>query len=71
MKQKETEHNCDTDFLGKIINGYQCHFASNKGKGRYEFSRKEGDKWALITATKDDLLNGNIEFMTQHGLSRK
>jgi hypothetical protein len=64
-------HNCDTQMLGKIVNGYQCYFASKRGKGRYEFSKKEGDKWSRITLRTEDLSNGNLEIMTQHGLTQK
>ena len=69
---KETENICDKDWLGKSINGYQCYFASKKGKGRYEFSKKEDNgKFSLITLWNEDLKNGNAEFMTINGLSRR
>jgi len=40
-------------------------------KGKHIFSKKESKGYATIKATEEDLTNGNIEFMTEHGLSHE
>lgn len=56
------------NILGKVINGYKCFYA-NTEKGLYEFSKPHGNGFYHIKCKEKHLHNGDIEFMTQHGLS--
>jgi hypothetical protein len=38
-------------------------------KGKHLFQKKEGKGYSVIEALESDLTNGNIEFMTEHGLT--
>ncbi len=49
-----------------IVNGFELYY---KHKGIAYFMKKENGKYAKIRCTFEQLENGDIEFMTEHGLT--
>lgn len=52
--------------VGRIINGYQwfCYH-----KGIYAFQKKTVNRYLIVECDENQLINGDIEYMTQHGLT--
>jgi hypothetical protein len=48
------------------VNGYSLYL---KSKGLNHFQKKEDKGWAEIVCTDEQLKNGDIGFMTEHGLT--
>ena len=53
-------------YLGKEVNGYKCFYFS---KGIAHFKKQDGKGYWVIKCTEAQLHNGDIEFMTEHGLT--
>jgi hypothetical protein len=51
----------------KTVNGY-THFHSEKGIHSYT-KHEEGKGFILVECTDDQLHNGDIEFLTTHGMT--
>ncbi len=52
--------------IGCIINGYQwfCYH-----KGIYAFQKKAANGYLIVECDENQLINGDIEYMTQHDLT--
>jgi len=57
-----------SNYSGLTINGFVWFFHE---KGVHSFQKKidDGHKWEWIQCTEEQMHNGDIELMTQHGLT--
>lgn len=53
-------------YIGMEINGYRW-FSHNKGVHSFQRRTTDGYRWELVQCTEEQLHNGDIEFMTEHG----
>ncbi len=59
--------NFDKNQYSKMeFNGYKWAFHS---KGIHTFTKKEGAVWTVIECSEEQLYNGDIQFLTEHGLT--
>ena len=69
MKKINLFERFDTEkYAGMEFNGYKW-FYHYKGVHSFQKRTSDGYKWMLIECTEEQLYNGDIEFMTEHGLT--